>query len=392
MISVTEAWQRLLVHAQSGPVQILALADALGAVLAADIISPFDSPDFDMSAMDGYAVRMHPMQENTFLVTGEIQAGDTGSYVLNPGEAVRIFTGGMVPATADAVVMQEWTTETNGSLMVKGEIVQGANIRRRGSQLGKGDIALSAGTEITAAGIGLLASLGQFSIPVFSRPSVSIITTGNELLQPGDTLVNGQIYDSNTPFLQAALQETGIRNISCFRATDQRTELDSALDIALELSDFLLITGGISVGKYDLVYDALNSRNIDIIFYKISQKPGKPILAGKLGEKWVFALPGNPASAGVCFYEYVYPVLRKYMGFSKPFLKRETAILSHMVKNKSGRAAFLRAAFSQGKVQIPAQQDSHILQSFAMANCLVYLPQDTELLQAGDKVEIHWLP
>ena len=393
MVSVEQAKNLLFKQVSKSETIEIDISNAVGCVLAEDIFSPMDQPEFNNSSMDGYAVTSTDnSDQRQFEVIGEIKAGDSNNFNLKPGQAVRIFTGAIVPDTADSIVIQEKAEARDGFIYLTENYIKGAFIRTAGSMMKKGELALEKGFILNPASIGFLASMGIFKINVYKNPEVSIITTGDEIVKPGMNLKPGQIYESNSFSLAAALNQMSIWPGNILTAGDKKDDLRNKVKIGLESSDILILTGGISVGKYDLVYDTLKEFGIETIFYKVAQKPGKPFFAGKLDGKFVFALPGNPAAVLVCFYEYVYPVIRLIQGFEKAGLQVLKLKLLKTIKSSEDRAQFIRAKINGDGVTPLDGQDSFMLHSFAMANALIYVPNGTEVINKNEMVEVHLLP
>lgn len=390
MIGVEEA--KALVAGLHPPLttQPLALGEALGYVLAQDIHAPLALPPFDQSAMDGYALCLGP--ENRYHLLGEVAAGSDWNPSLRAGEAVRIFTGAPIPSDAQAVIQQEKVDLDGDDIVVLAEVQEGLNIRPKGEQIQKGALALRAGATITPATVGFLAGLGINQVVVFCKPKVGVVVTGSELVPAGKPLQPGQIYESNGQMLQAVLQQTGFEEVQVQVVEDDYLSTLAVLQTQLQEVDVLLISGGISVGDYDFVGKALPHLGVETLFYKVLQKPGKPLYLGVKGACTVFALPGNPAAALSCYYEYVLPLLKKAQGHAHYQLQKSYLPLSKAYQRKGARAQFLKAyAHSQG-VELLEQQSSAMLQSFALANALVYVPATADNLEAGELVEVHWLP
>lgn len=247
------------------------------------------------------------------------------------------------------------------------------------------------GCLLNAPAIGFLAGLGIHELLVHPRPNLSIILTGNELQQPGLPLSYGQVYESNSYALSAAIRELGILNVDVFSAEDDLNILIDILAIAMEKSDLVLLTGGVSVGDYDFVIRAAEANDVEQVFHKIKQKPGKPIYFGKKGDKYIFGLPGNPASVLTCFYEYVYPAIALLSKQEKDLIKMK-AILETDIKKTAGLTHFLKAYFDGKTVKDLKAQESFRLSTFAKANCLIKLEMDRTEYKAGEEVEIHILP
>ena len=391
MISVSEATQ--IVKDQVSPLQNSIqkkVIEAMGHTLFSDILSPINMPPFRQSAMDGYALSLHDGLEYSLM--GEIQAGDNTAPVLRPGEAVRIFTGAPVPASADAVIMQEKVIRNDHMIAITAIPKKNENIRAVGEQIKTGATALEKGVKLNAAGIGFLSSLGITDITVHKKPTVAIIVTGNELVSPGKPLQHGQIYESNAHMLQNALESVGFEQHSIFKVADNYQATFSLLKQTIALYDVLLVSGGISVGDYDFVERALQELEVTPLFYKVKQKPGKPLFFGRKGSKFVFALPGNPAASLSCFYVYVHLALQKLSGNLQFSVQKTKAKSQTSFQKKGDRAQFLKAAYENGKVTILEGQSSAMLHTFALANALVYIPETVYTVMENDWVEVLLLP
>ena len=371
----------------------LPLLQAAGSTLAEDIISPIDLPNYPQSSMDGYAFRYEDLQAYTTLeITGELAAGASEPTSIKAGTAVRIFTGAPVPVGADTVVMQERTKIENGKLIINDDsIAAGSNIRPRGIEIRSGQPALEKDSLLNPAAVGFLASLGIESAWVYPLPTVSIIATGNELQAPGQLLAFGQVYDSNSSLLQAALHQMNIRQIHLYVVKDKLELLVQALGKALIKSDVVCLTGGVSVGDYDYVAAAARENGIHKLFHKIKQKPGKPFYFGKKEDKLVFGLPGNPASVLTCFYEYAEPALKK-LSKQASSIKTIHAPITKNFKKPAGLTHFLKGYYDGHSVTPLPAQESFRLISFARANCLVQIGEETTICNAGEIVEVHLLP
>lgn len=386
MIEVKEALEIVAANSSNMPKQKIQVHKALGYVLAETIYSPIAMPPFRQSAMDGYAF-IHSGRHQ-FDIVGISQAGDHVKVELKENEAVRIFTGAHVPKNADTVVMQEDVMANEDSILIAKMPEPFSNVRNKGEQINKEDVVFDANTLITPAAIGFLACLGITEIQVYKKPKVAILVTGNELVEPGKKLKKGKIYESNSIMLQAALQTIGIKNAKVFRVKDSLKETKNALKDLLKKNDIVLISGGISVGDYDFVKEALLENGVQEHFYKINQKPGKPMFFGSKKNTLVFALPGNPASSLTNFYIYVYPAVKNLMGFSNTHLPKIVRKLNDDVKNTTGKTLFLKALYDETNVTILDGQASSMLNSFAIANGLVIVEQNCEKIQKGELVTI----
>lgn len=394
MIAVERAKELIESHVGTMPVKAVKLNDSGGCILAKDIISPVNLPPFDQSAMDGYAILFSDYSEKRSIkIVGEIPAGKDFNKKLSSGSAVRIFTGAPVPKGADAVVMQEKVTVKDGYIFINDDLLkEGSNIRKIGSHVSKGSVALTKKTKITPGGVGYLAAMGISTVKIISKPVITIIVTGSELKKPGTKLSKGQIYESNSYALETALMSVGQNAKYIFRIKDHEQDLVKALGKALKNSDLVLITGGISVGDYDFTGKALAKLKVKNIFYKVKQKPGKPLFFGKGNKSIVFGLPGNPAAVLSCFYEYVNLAIKMMMGFSQPFIHKMKLPLAVDCNKKVGLSVFLKGKIKDGKVFPLDGQESYILSSFAVADCLIYLTEESGNMKEGEVVEVHELP
>lgn len=393
MLTVEEAKNLLFNQVFKSESVGIDISDSLGMVLAEDIFSPINQPEFDNSSMDGYAVAStNDLEQKKFEIIGEIKAGGSANFNLKPGQAVRIFTGAAMPDGADSIVIQEKVEAKEGYIYLTEPYKKGVFIRTAGSMMKKGELALQKGFVLNPASIGFLASMGIFKVKVYKNPEVSILTTGDEIVKPGMVLKPGQIYESNSFSLAASLNLMGIKPKNSLTATDRTEDLRNQIETGLDGSDILILTGGISVGKYDLVFETLKEFGVETIFYKVAQKPGKPFFAGRLNDKFIFALPGNPAAVLVCFYQYVYPVIKAIQGFEKTELPKAYKKLLKTIKSNEDRAQFMRAKVTEDGVMPLEGQDSFMLYSFSLANALIYVPNGTEIIKENEMVEVHLLP
>jgi len=383
MISIEEALHKIYIQKVNSEAIEHPLLEAGGFYLAQSIHAPFDLPDFENSAMDGYAVR--GLLDN-YTIVGEVAAGDTSISKLNEGEAMRIFTGGKIPENTTAVVMQEKTEVNNNNLKITTAVIPGQHIRPKGGELATGQLVFDTGHLISPASVGLISSLGIESVKVFQKPVVRLIVTGTELIAPGQHRKPGQIYESNSLSIAAALEKFGYSCAEKLQVADDYEKTKDAIGDFLDKTDLLLLSGGISVGDYDYVKKALLENGVKEIFYKVFQKPGKPLFFGKKGEKYVFALPGNPASSLTCFYIYVLPMLQKMSGAKETGLPEIMVPLAHNYKMKGDRPAFLKAKIADQKVAILDGQGSSMLHTLALGNALVFLQPGCDL-KSGDMVQ-----
>ena len=392
MISVHEAQELVLQHILPAQAVSLPVHDALGYVLAQDLIAPADAPAFNQSAMDGYAIRWED-RGKALPIVGAVAAGDGAEQPLEPGTARRIFTGGRIPEGADTVVIQEHTTNKENVLYIDSPLLQrGANIRLKGSQIQAGAVALQRGSILTAAGIGFIAAMGMTEIAVFKHPRIGIIVTGSELVTPGTPLTRGGTYESNSVMLMAALREIGFTASVVRRIADEQALTLAAMQEMAESCDVVLLTGGVSVCDHDHVAGSKSHPDFTTIFHKVKQKPGKPFLFGKYGHTPLFGLPGNPASVLTCFYVYVAPFLLQSSGYVSGNLAMGSLLLKDAVQKKAGLTVFLKASSDGEYADILPQQESYILKSYAQANCLAVLPEATTAFAAESEVAVIYLP
>ncbi len=393
MISVQAAKKIISENVSSLEPIILQLQDSAGLILAEDVYATTDIPAFPQSSMDGYAFSFEGWKQHKKLkIAGEVAAGNNETFTLAPGNAVRIFTGAAVPAGADTVIMQEKTQVENGELKIEDEMLQqGNSVRSKGSEIKAGELALEKESILSPAAIGFLAGIGITDVKVYPNPAISIIITGNELQQPGKPLQHGQVYESNSFALKAVLEQRSIHNIQILYATDKSEIVTATLKKALEQSDVVLLTGGISVGDYDFVLRAATECGVEKLFHKIKQRPGKPLYFGKKENKLIFGLPGNPSSVLTCFYQYVFPALEK-LSKRKLNLQALRVPLGKAFRKAAGLTHFLKGSYD-GKTAIALDaQESFRLSSFAKANCLIQIEEDVMSLNEGELVDVYLLP
>ncbi|HEX8739222.1 MAG TPA: gephyrin-like molybdotransferase Glp [Casimicrobiaceae bacterium] len=372
--------------------------DALDRVLASDVISPRDVPGHDNSAMDGWAVRfadLAPDRETTLARIGESFAGKPFARAVGPGEAVRIFTGGVMPEGADTVVMQERASAVEGSVRIHAGAVmrKGQNSRRAGEDLTRGAVVFTAGQPLGPAELGMLASLGINEIGVYRRLRVAFFSTGDELRSIGQPLGPGEIYDSNRYTLLGMLRRINCEAIDMGVVRDDRDALAQAFATAAGCADVIVTSGGVSVGEADFVKEVLD-RLGDVLFWKIAMKPGRPLAYGRIGGAHFFGLPGNPVAVMVTFYEFVRDALRVLQGrCDTAAIPTFKAVLSAPVKKMRGRTEFQRGVLTRNgsgewRVASTGDQGSGILSSMSQANCFIVLPVDVDRVDAGAEVDV----
>lgn len=391
LISVSIAKQ--LIRENTSPLgQVMVpLDDAAGLILADDIIAPVDIPSYPQSSMDGYAINMTGWKiHGSLQVQGVIAAGSSENKSLENDQAARIFTGAAVPSGTDTVIMQEHALVKDNYLVSIGPnpVEVGANVRAVGSEVMKGTIALPANSFLTPGAIGFLAGMGIDRVPVVPKPRVAVIVTGNELLTIGAPLTYGMVYDSNSHSLTAALRSIGSINCQVYHAHDSPDHLQEILAKAIETNDMVILTGGVSVGDYDHVIGAAKAAGVEKVFHKVRQKPGKPIFYGQKGDKPVFGLPGNPASVLTCFYQYVTIAISRLTSCDFQLPVRQAELMGDYLK-PIGITHFLKGIYNGQTVFLPEGQESYKMNSFARANCIVEIPDETAEVKKGQKVAIY---
>jgi molybdopterin molybdotransferase len=388
---ISEARELVLAAVQVLSAEEVPLAEALGRVLAEDVRSPLDVPPFDSSAMDGFAVVANGAAD--LRVIGEARAGHPAAERVEPGTAVRISTGAAVPDGADAVVPVERTEPLDGGVRVP-ETEPGANIRRAGEDVRRDDVVLKAGTELGAAEVGVLASLGRARVKCAARPRVALLVTGDELTEPGEELADGRIYSSNSYALAAQVEAAGARLALRETIPDDAEATRAALERALAGVDVVCVSGGVSVGPHDHVKGALGELGVEERFWGVRLKPGKPTWFGVRGDTLAFGLPGNPVSAMVTFHLFARPALRAMQGAAEP-RARAGALLDEPVALSPTREQAvrvrLRADADGWHATTTGPQGSHVLTSMLGASGLALIPTGEGELAAGERVEVELL-
>jgi molybdopterin molybdotransferase len=386
MLSVKEAKEILFKNFNIFKKGRVALKDSLNYILSKDIIAPDYLPRFSNSAMDGYAIKFKNLK---YKIVGKINSGDPFySINLKEGEAIEISTGAPIPKGADTVVPIEDLEVKDGFIFIKKEVKKGENIRKKGEDVKKGKIILKKGETLNPQKIGLLAALGIKEVEVFLKPEVGVITTGSEVVKIDKEPKNFQIRNSNSYIIYSFLKKLGIEPKFIKHFPDEKGKILKFLKSLKKHPDFLILTGGVSVGGKDYVKEELENFGIRRLFWKVAQKPGKPIYAGIKGKTFYFGIPGNPGAAIICLYIYVYPLICKFMQKKDYELKKIDAILISDVKNKSLRSSFINCIYSKGKVKVLKEQGSHRLLSFSKSNCFLELKPKGKL-KKGQKVKVY---
>ena len=370
------------------------LRDALDHILHQDIISPINVPPHNNSAMDGYAIHGSDISGENFTVkqVGTAFAGQPYTGEINSGECIRIMTGAMMPTDCDTVIMQEHVTTENKAITIHGKHQTGQNVRSAGEDIKTGEAVLPKGHKITPADLGLIASLGMGEITVKRKLRVAFFSTGDELRSIGETLEEGQIYDSNRYTLYGMLKRLDVEILDMGVVPDQKQALRDALQLASEQADVVLTSGGVSVGDADYVKEILAEIG-HVDFWKIAMKPGRPLAFGKINDTLFFGLPGNPVSVMVTFYQFVSPALQQLSGQSYQARQVMQVPCVSTIRKRPGRFEFQRGILSeneQGQLQVKTtgEQGSGILRSMSVANCFILLKEDCDGIQPNTIVTV----
>ncbi|TDD80336.1 molybdopterin molybdenumtransferase MoeA [Actinomadura darangshiensis] len=400
MRSVDQHLTEILGSVTALPPLDLALLEAQGTVLAEPVSAPVPLPPFDNSAMDGYAVVAADIAAATELdpvrlpVVGDIVAGDSGVAAIRPGLTARIMTGAPLPAGADAVIPVEWTDGGNATVRITRPAPPGNYIRRSGEDVREGQVVADAGMRLNAPQIGMIAAVGRSRVSVRPKPRIVVVSTGDELREPGSPLAPGEIWESNSFMLTAAVVEAGGVGYRQATVQDEPAKVLEMLQDQLVRADAIVTTGGVSMGTRDVVKEVLTGTGT-VGFHKVGMRPGKPQGFGLLEGTPIFTLPGNPVSAYVSFQVFVRPALMAMQGLAPEPLPMVSAVLAEDVKSPAGLRHFLRGrlSFNQGYTVTAADvQGSHQLGSLSSANALIELPEDVEAMPAGSHVKVMRLP
>lgn len=394
MISVEEALGHIFALLHPTDEEQIPLADAAGRVLSQPVTAGRDQPPFAASAMDGYAIRAADLAVGAVLpVAGVSAAGDGYDGDLRPGQAVRIYTGAPVPSGADHVIIQENVSrdgapdEAGGSITITDTGSPGSNIRPAGGDFRAGDV-LDAPRRLTPADLTLIAGMNHATVTVRKRPVVALLATGDELVMPGETPGPDQIVASNTLGIKAILQTQGADCRVLPIARDNAASLNAAFKLARG-ADLLVTSGGASVGDRDLVAPVAQEHGLDLSFYKVAMRPGKPLMAGAMSGMTMIGLPGNPVSSMVCTHVFLRPAVDAMLGFPPRSLPRQHATTATAIPENGGREHYMRGHLaSDGTLTVADRQDSSLMSVLARSNCLVVRPPHAPAVAAGDLVDI----
>ncbi len=400
-ISLEEALTILLQECTPTEPIYVPLMEALGSVLAEDIISDVDMPPFDKSPLDGYAVRSEDTigvsQENPIIleVIDFVPAGYVSQKQINKGQAIRIMTGAKIPEGADVIIKFEDTQNTDNSVTIFNEYKPNTNISKMGEDIKIGDLTLRKGMKIDAPEIGILATLGKSFVHVFRKPRVAILSTGDELVDLQQPLVDGKIRNSNAYTVAAQIKKIGAKPLMLGVCDDSVDTIVSKIKPTLNWADMIITTGGVSVGDCDLVKEAFQEAGAEMLFWRVRMKPGTPIAVAKYMNKLIFGLSGNPAAAYITFEQFVRPIILKQMGREDFKLMEVETILENGYSKVSNQNRFVRAytQYRDGKyyTKLPDKHSSGILSSLSGTNSLLYIPRDSGPYLTGEKVKIQLL-
>ena len=400
MLRIEDALEIMLAHTPLLPTEMISLAESVGRVLQTDAVSDLDLPPFDRARMDGYALRAEDTNATgvvSLQSVGEIAAGQSFDGELKKGQAIRIMTGAPVPAGADAVEKIEVIqVNDDGTIALTAHVKAGQFITPRASEARCGELVVSAGTLITPAVSAVLASFGYAQVAVSPRPRLALLSTGSELVEVHEKPAAAQIRNSNTYSLAGYAQRA---ECAVIRAGIVRDDFDTTRDAiaeALSQADVVMLSGGVSMGDYDLVKPALQALGAEILVEKVAMHPGKPTVFAKLGDKVIFGLPGNPVSVAVSFHLFALPVLRKLQGASELHLPRGKAYVTQMVKGAPPRRSHQpgRLHIRDGRAEVEPLKwiGSSDLVAFMRADCLIVVPEECAAIQTGELAEVIQLP
>ena len=397
-IEFEKALEIVLSHATSLPTEKISLFNSLHRVLAEDVLADGDNPPVPVSAMDGYGVRFEDIETvpARLKIVDDIPAGKIPERRIGEKETARVFTGSIIPEGCDTVVPVEYTKEDNGFVTIEKSFSEGSNIREKGEDYRKGSVILKKGTFITPIEMGILASVNKTHVKVSVKPRVGIVTTGSEIVEPGEDLKEvSQIRNSNAYTLYGLVKEAGGEPVYFGIVDDSRDKTKETILEAFELCDLIVTSGGISMGNYDFIKEILPEIGVETLFYKAKVKPGKPVFFGRKGKKFLFALPGFPVSTVVSFNNFVFPFIREMLGAQNVFRKKVKGILvKDFKRRKSDRMEFARCKYvydlesGEYRVSPLRRQGSGILSAMTGDTGLMIVPVGTDYIPAGESVDL----
>ncbi len=397
MISADEALDIILNNTTLLAREKVFIIDALNRVIAEDIYSSYNIPLHDNSAMDGFAIKSSDTKGASkdkpvkLKIIATLPAGKVFDGSLKSGEAIKIMTGAVVPEGADCIAKKEICKEKDGYVYIFEEVPIEKDLRKSGEDIKEGELVIEKGTVINPAVIGVLASLGKSSVYVYKRPLVSILISGDEIVDIDEPLTKGKVKNSNTYSLISLIKEFGGVPINCGIVKDDKDSMYNTIKENLN-ADIILSTGGVSVGDYDFTKEVIMELGFTVHFWRIRLKPGKPLLFATLGNKLYFGIPGNPVSAMVIFYNFILPAMLKMQGFKKIFLPETEAILVSDIKRKDTRKECIRGILYEDNgnlyVKTTGPQGSGILKSMLKGNCFIVINENVGKVKKGDKVKV----
>lgn len=374
------------------------LFDAVGRVLSQEIKAPIQLPPFDKSPLDGYAVRAQDTEKASTTkpvvleVLEEVAAGHTAGKKVTPGTAIKVMTGTPIPKGADTVIKYEDVTRAGNACKLYSPLTAGNNIVLAGEDVKKGEIIAARGTPVSPAIVGLIAALGYAEVTVFNKVKVAVISTGDELIDPSEKLRPGKIYNSNLPSLVAACSRLGTQISALGNVPDRLGAIEDIISLGLADADIVITTGGVSVGDYDVVPDALARLGVNVIYRGVDMKPGSPVIAAEYNNKFIVSLSGNPAAALITFELIVVPLIKKKMGLTKLLPARVGAILADDFGKPSPQRRFLRGRLHMAEgtnfVELTGEQSNGVLKSLVNCNAYIDVPAGSGRMFAGQDVSV----
>ena len=398
MITLTEAFELIEKEVSRLPSRLVSITEAVGCELREEIISPINVPPFANSAMDGYAIRFDDLKGSGpwhLSVQDVIAAGDMADAVLSSGNAAKIMTGAPMPKEADTVIRVEDIEAGNGDITIKNKPRKGDHVRPAGDDIKKGITLYKSGEKLNPVGIGVLASIGKATAKITPRPGVAVLSTGSELVNPGEDISGGQIYNSNDFIIKSLLKKDGLESPQGLTTSiDNVRDLYAALEGVLSENDLVIASGGVSMGDFDLIPEALKKLDGEILFHKVIVKPGKPVLFARVKGRWLLGLPGNPVSVFVGYHLYAKRIIAKLSGFDySPRIGN--GVLEENLPIKGDRHHYVGAWIRESKngfiVKSAARQQSGRLYSIAGIDGFISVEGGTRVIEKGTEVDIEWL-